>query len=71
MKETNQGAKAKSMKTRHKLISLLSKVQDNGEVWYVESNGCNRVEIVRNAAVCDFLIENGVGFVTDINFGSK
>lgn len=71
MMEPNHGAKAKSMKTRHKLISLLSKVQDNGEVWYVESNGCNRVDIVRNAAVVDFLMENGVGFVTDNSVGHK
>ncbi len=65
---SNIGAK---IKTRHKLISLLSKVQDNGEVWYVEDNGCNRVDIVRNAVVIDFLIANGVGFVTDINDGHK
>lgn len=71
MMENDQNAKAKSMKTRNKLMRLLSKVQDNGEVWYVEPNGCNRVDIVRNAAVVDFLMENGVGFVTDNNDGSK
>jgi hypothetical protein len=59
------------MKTRHKLIRLLGKVQDNGETWRVDEDGCNLCEIVRNAKVVDFLIENGVGFVTDNNDGSK
>lgn len=71
MTETDQNAKAKSMKTRNKMMRLLSKVQDNGEVWYVESNGCNRVDIVKNSAVVDFLMKNGVCFVTDNNAGSK
>lgn len=71
MTETDQNAKAKSMKTRNKMMRLLSKVQDNGEAWYVESNGCNRVDIVKNSAVVDFLMKNGVGFVTDNNTGSK
>lgn len=59
------------MNTRHKLIRLLGKVQDNGETWRVDEDGCNLCEIVRNAKVVDFLIENGVGFVTDNNVGSK
>lgn len=71
MMENEQNEKAKSMKTRNKLMRLLRKVQDNGEIWYVESNGCNRVDIVRNATVVAFLMENGVGFATDNNDGNK
>lgn len=59
------------MKTRHKLIRLLNKVQDNGETWRYDEDGCALCEIVRNAKIVDLLIENGVGFVTDNNVGSK
>jgi hypothetical protein len=58
-------------KTRDKLIKILNQVQDCGEKWSVEGNGCNHVDSVRNAQVVDFLIENGVGFVTEKNVGCK
>lgn len=58
-------------KIRDKLIRLLAGVQDAGQKWSQDEDGCQKVDDVRNALVADFLIGNGVGFATENNVGCK
>ena len=54
-------------KSRDNMIRLLAKVQDAGQKWRRDDDGCLGVDTVRNANVVDFLIQNGVVFATDNN----
>ncbi len=58
-------------KTRDKLIRILAMVQDAGQKWAREGNGCLRCAPIKNAEIADFLIEHGVGIASDNNVGSK
>ena len=58
-------------KIRDKLIRLLARVQDAGQKWSYDEDGCLMVDTVRNALIADFLIGNGVGFCNQNNVGCK